>query len=313
MGERVYLNVDTNEGLLFIPFVGLRELDLFTVGYENSFELINSLNRMLDIFIDIDSVKRIYISGDMYKKSDKGSLSKIKYSSDNFDKELLAKMYALYLKQDRRRVMRSDIRNIITEGMVKFKGGKSLSDKDIEKAVEIYFDKDYKNQRDAYFIIKDFAKTMMIDGKEIGLVDRVSLKEFSFKEKKEHRMNILDMLEARNDDYFKYLLELFARDREQYDKVMDELSGYGLDELSAVLDLKGKKLFDGLNGNVNNKDSKTNTKKNNDDCYLDGDSIIDEDLYMLEYCTLMKIDMLQDLVYEFRNNSIFEDGFGRSR
>ena len=85
MGERVYLNVDTNDGLMFIPFIGLKELDLFTVGFQNGLELINSLNRMLDISINIDSVKRIYISGDMYKKSDKGSLSEIKYSSDNFD------------------------------------------------------------------------------------------------------------------------------------------------------------------------------------------------------------------------------------
>lgn len=302
MGERVYLNVDTNDGLMFIPFIGLKELDLYTVGFQNGFELINSLNRMLDISINIDSVKRIYISGDMYKKSDKGSLSEIKYSSDNFDKELLAKMYALYLKQDRRRVMKSDIRNIITKGMVMFKGGKSLSDRDIEKAVEIYFDKDYKNQRDAYFLIKDFAKTMMIDGKNISLDRRVSDKNVSFKENKEKRMNVLDMLETRKDGYFKYLLELFSSDRIQYDKVMDELSGYSLEELSNVLDMRGKRLFDGL----------TIDTKNNDN-NLDRDSIDDEDLYMLEYCTGMSLDMLQDLVYEFRNNSIFVDEYGRSR
>ena len=302
MGERVYLNVDTNDGLMFIPFIGLKELDLFTVGFQNGLELINSLNRMLDVSINIDSVKRIYISGDMYKKSDKGSLSEIKYSSDNFDKELLAKMYALYLKQDRRRVMKSDIRNIITKGMVMFKGGKSLSDRDIEKAVEIYFDKDYKNQRDAYFLIKDFAKTMMIDGKNISLDRRVSDKNVSFKENKEKRMNVLDMLEARKDGYFKYLLELFSSDRIQYDKVMDELSGYSLEELSNVLDMRGKRLFDGL----------TLDTKNNDN-NLDRDSIDDEDLYMLEYCTGMSLDMLQDLVYEFRNNSIFVDEYGRSR
>jgi len=302
MGERVYLNVDTNEGLMFIPFIGLKELDLFTVGFQNGLELINSLNRMLDISINIDSVKRIYISGDMYKKSDKGSLSEIKYSSDNFDKELLAKMYALYLKQDRRRVMKSDIRNIITKGMVMFKGGKSLSDRDIEKAVEIYFDKDYKNQRDAYFLIKDFAKTMMIDGKNISLDRRVSDKNVSFKENKEKRMNVLDMLEARKDGYFKYLLELFSSDRIQYDKVMDELSGYSLEELSNVLDMRGKRLFDGLTINTKNNDNN-----------LDRDSIDDEDLYMLEYCTEMSLDMLQDLVYEFRNNSIFVDEYGRSR
>ena len=39
MENKVFLNIDTNRGLVVIPFESLRKLDLFTVGYNNKEEL----------------------------------------------------------------------------------------------------------------------------------------------------------------------------------------------------------------------------------------------------------------------------------
>ena len=264
MGNKVYLNIKTDRGVIVIPFVGLEELDFFTVGYSSRGELITSLCKILNLSISMDEVSDVYITGDMYKKSDKGSLSQIKYSGNNFDKDTLMKMFALYLKQDRRRVKRNGIRNVITEGMVKFKGGRFVSDKEIDKAVEVYF-KDYKNQRDTYFLIKDFAK---VEKEQLSLVSRTA-------NRKE-----LYQLESREDNFFQYLIELASRDREKFEIAMDELSKADLEDIGRAL---GKNYIGVVDG-VSNEELGT-----------------PEDIYLLEHCTNMSIYELGDLLFEFRN------------
>lgn len=263
MGNKVYLNINTNRGVMTIPFVGLEELDFFTVGYENREELVDSLCKILNLSISIDDVADLYITGDMYKISDKGSLSQIKYKGNDFDKETLMKMFALYLKQDRRRVKRNGIRNVITEGMVKFKGGKSVSDRDIDKVVKVFFE-DYKNQRDSYFLIKDFAK---MEREQLSGDDRISNRQ------------LLHQLGSKEDNFVQYLIELASRDREKFERAMDELSKVDLEDIGRMLEKNSTPVFDALNDdNMPNPD----------------------DVYALEYFTGMKINELQDLLFEFR-------------
>lgn len=269
MGNLVYLNIDTDEGLLFIPFTDLEKLDLFTIGFENKEELITNLNKILDLSINLDEVNNIYISGERYKKSNRGSLDHIKYRKDNFNYKSLCDMFSLYLKQDRRRIRNNNIRNVITEGMVKFKGGRFISDKDIDLAVKVFFDKDYKNQRDSYFLIKDFAAIKINSlPKESRVANQLGLHQ----------------LEATTDDFYQYLIELSSRGTDEFDMAMEELSKSSLEEISKALKGNYQQIMDG----VANRDITT-----------------DEDAYLLEYCTGRKISELQDLLFEFRTDNFF--------
>lgn len=228
MGNRVFLNIETKNGLVMIPFLGLKELDYFTIGFENDEQLITSLSKMLDLSLNVEDVFRIYITGNRYKDTKNSSLLCIKYREDNYNIESLKEMFSLYLKQDHRRIKNCDIRFVVTKGMVDFIGGKSISDHDIDCAVDAFLKKDYKKQRDVYFMIKDFA-SIRVD--KLGKVERSRTE--------------LNMLDAEEDSFVQNLIECASRG-EDVDRILDEMALIDLEDISRVLSGSKKDIFDGL-------------------------------------------------------------------
>lgn len=266
MGNEVYLNIETNKGLIMIPFLGIKELDCFTVGYGSGAELIDSLCEILDLNISLLDVIRIYISGDRYKNNGNSSLNYIKYRADNYNVESVREMLSLYLRQDHRRIKYCDVRHVATDGMVKFKGGKAITDREINLAVKAFFTGDYKKQRDMYFLIKDFGG--------------VRIDKLSDDHKKQYKTE-LSKMESKEDDFYQYLIELASRGEEDLDRAMDELSRTDLEDISKLLN--GNGVFDGI------------TKDNEE---------VSEDVYAIEALTGMSINSLKNLLGEFCNNNV---------
>lgn len=277
MGKEVCLNIETSKGLIVIPFLGLRELDYFTVGYKNSFELVNSLCKILDLSISTFDVIRIYISSDKYKDTRNSSLGYIKYRDDNYNVESVREMFSLYLRQDHRRIRYCDIRYVTTEGMIKFNGGDSISDNEIKLAVNAFLGNNYKKQRDIYFLIKDFGG--------------VRTEKLSDDYLEEYTVN-LSKLESKEDDIYQYFVDLSSRGEKELSIAMDELSKTELEDIGRMLSYE--KVFDGID------------KK---------DDVVSEDREALEVLTGMSVKSLKKLLSGFCNNErdvhVKHNGLGR--
>lgn len=223
MENRVCLNIDTRKGLYVIPFLDLKKLDCFTVGFENEEKLIDTLNKILDLSIDMEDIVSIYITGDRYKDTDNSSLSWIKYSGDNWNLDALRNGLSLYLRQDHRRIRKCDVRFVNTQGMIRFQAGNPISDNDINLAVKAFLTtgKDtYKKQRDMYFLIRDGG---FVRGYKVPVVKT--------------RVNKTDLskMESYNDDFVQYLIELAGRGDEYLERAMEELSKVDLEDISRTL------------------------------------------------------------------------------
>ena len=262
MENKVILNIETKSGKIVIPFIGLKELDCFTMGYNNDIELIESLSKMLNLSLNVDYVLRLYITSDKYKDRKNSSLSCIKYSGDNYNIDSLGEMLSLYLKQDHRRIRNCDVRFVITDGMVKFNAGKDISDRDIDIAVKVFLKVNYKKHRDMYFMIKNFGG--------------IRIDKLAKEDRNRDRMHISKMSTSDEDSFVQYLIELASRNEDKLDKVIDELSRVELEDISRVLEDGKNDLFDGF-----------------------GNGDTDEDLYALESLTEMNIEQIIAIQDEF--------------
>lgn len=272
MENRVMLNIDTENGIYVIPFLSLKKLDGFTTGFENEKEMIDTLNRILDLDIELEDIISIYISSDNYKNN----LSCIKYSGDNWNVDSLRDMFSWYLRQDHRRIRNCDVRFVNTDSMLRFQAGKPISDKGIELAVRVFLNMDYKKQRDTYFMIRDFGTVK---------VDKVT-------REMENTKNVdLSKGEAYNDEFIQYLIELAGRGEEYLDKAMEELSLFDLEDISMALSKGGLGIYDGLGRSVFDE--------------------FDEDTYVLTLYTGMSIEELKSIQPSGGMKQLSISGFNR--
>ena len=234
MGNSVFLNIETNYGVIRIPFIGLKELDYFTMGYNDSEELINSLIKILDLSILFSDVLNIYIDGKDYTNNGNSSINYIKYRGDNYDMQSVQDMLSLYLRQDHRRIRFCDVRYVKTEGMIRFNGGMSITDREINMSVNSFL-KDrygnyiYKKVRDMYFLVKNFG------GVKINKLyaDYISTYDVN-----------LSKVEANEDDFYQYLIEYSSHGENEFEKAIDELSIMELENIKNTIE--DGNLFDGI-------------------------------------------------------------------
>lgn len=234
MGNSVFLNIETNYGVIRIPFMGLKELDYFTMGYNDSEELINSLIKILDLSILFSDVLNIYIDGKDYTNNGNSSINYIKYRGDNYDMESVQNILSLYLRQDHRRIRFCDVRYVKTEGMIRFNGGMSITDREINMSINSFL-KDrygnyiYKKVRDMYFLVKNFG------GVKINKLyaDYISTYDVN-----------LSKVEAKKDDFYQYLIEYSSHGENEFEKAIDELSIMELENIKNTIE--DGNLFDGI-------------------------------------------------------------------
>lgn len=276
MEKRVMLNIKTKNGDYVIPFLDLKKLDGFTAGFGNETEMIDVLNRILDLSIEMEDVISINISSDRYKEREGSSLSCIKYSNDNWNIDSLRDVFSLYLRQNHKRIRNCDVRHVNTDSMLRFQAGMPISDKGIELAVKVFLNMDYKKQRDTYFMIRDFGNIR---------IDK------SIREIEDTKKNNLSSSESYNDEFIQYLIELAGRGEEYLDKAMEELSRVDLEDISRTLEKGGLGIFDGLG-------------------VLSSD-IFDEDAYVLVEYTGMSIDELKSIQPSMGIEQLSISGFSR--
>lgn len=282
MKKDAYLVIVTTQGDITIPFLGIEEVDTFTVQYDKQKDLVENLFKMLDIKVPLDKVRDVYIFKEHYSKKDENTYIRnypVKYSGDNFNKDDIFYAFSSYLKDDPRRIRRTDVQYVKHDALMDYLAGeRGITDFDIERAVSSYLKKQgYSVYRDIYFLIKnhniysdDTIYNIRIDKvderKRTGNKDRIS----SFQTK---------------DPYFSYLQEYAKKGEEEYDKAMDMIASYSLEELRNLKSNLGQGIVDGIN----------------DDLML-----TQEDIYMLEELTGISLDTLIE-----RINSRNKKGNGR--
>lgn len=223
MSRPINLCIVINDKILTIPFNSLEEVDIFTMRYENRYNFLNRMIKILDLNVLIKDITEVYIEPSINKNMP------IKYSRDNYNLDSLIDCYALCVIKDKRYIS-SGLKKVI----INIKGDCSIDNltlKDIAFIIKRYFDRRYSIHREIYFMIKDD-----VDIK----IDKISSENINLK-----RDNISE-LESDND-YIQYLIELKQRGYD--DLALDELSKVDLEVLSTNLKNSRYGIFDGICNN----------------------------------------------------------------
>ena len=275
----IYLVIDTTKGSITIPFLGIKELDEFTIRYDNQDELVKNLFKILGIKSEPNKVRDVYVFKEYRNKSTgkcyTGHLP-VKYGVDNYKKEDIFYALASYLKDDPRRIRRTDVQYVKHDALMDYLAGeRQITDFDIERAVSSHLDSHgYMAHRNAYFIIKNHNyqnkdntyKIRIEKVEKIPNTDKMS----SFQTK---------------DPYFSYLQEYAKKGEEEYDKAMDMIASYSLEELRNLKSSLGEGIVDGVNDEL---------------------AISQDEVYTLEMLTGMSNQALMNLV-----NNYSKKGNGR--
>lgn len=229
---KVYLKLNTENGIISIPFKKIENADKFTVRYENMGTLINSIIEMLQLKIDMYDVSELYLSASAEEDSEK---LPIKYSKDNFDYQSLYEQFVIYLNQDSRRLWKLNTKDIKSKIGNKLQDNGSIDAYEVELLTAAYFgmhgheDTGYKRKREAYFLIKD-TKGIRIKINPIESIKRDDLSIYSNGE----------------DNYLNHLIELSKRNPEQFANLMDEIAKEDLESLSTLIKNQGYGIVDGV-------------------------------------------------------------------
>lgn len=183
----VYLVLEFDTRIIYLPFKDLEIVDCFTVMYDNPLELVASFNQLLELNIPNTEILDAYLSesidkiNDDMQEFDKRYLA-IKYRNDNFDKESIKIVLANYLKESIKRIDEYNGFSQVLNNYCRKKDGKytNLTDKDIEYVAKRYLGNNYKRYKECFFKLKDKKRNIKIN--EIK-IDYTKIKELEEAEK----------------------------------------------------------------------------------------------------------------------------------
>ena len=231
-----YLFIVTTKGVITIPFPSVKIADEYTVNFNDQNELISKLSKILQLDITQDDILDTYLEWQRYDARNRTIVSSklpIKYQSDNYDINNLKVVFSSYLKEDRQRIMRFDIRYLQTPTFINFVHGNGvLTERDIDFGVEAFLkDGNYMKARDIYFGLKYSKRKVKTLPKRIGY----------------NLSQDLDKHYTR-DTYLSSLLDYAKQGDEEYAKAMEIIASYDLEQLDSLVDSKEGKIVDGLYG-----------------------------------------------------------------
>ena len=231
-----YLFIVTTKGVITIPFPSVKIADEYTVNFNDQNELISKLSKILQLDITQDDILDTYLEWQRYDARNRTIVSSklpIKYQSDNYDINNLKVVFSSYLKEDRQRIMRFDIRYLQTPAFINFVHGNGvLTERDIDFGVEAFLkDGNYMKARDIYFGLKYSKRKVKTLPKRIGY----------------NLSQDLDKHYTR-DTYLSSLLDYAKQGDEEYAKAMEIIASYDLEQLDSLVDSKEGKIVDGLYG-----------------------------------------------------------------
>ena len=231
-----YLFIVTTKGVITIPFPSVKIADEYTTNFNDQNDLISKLSKILQLDITQDDILDTYLEWQRYDARNRTIVSSklpIKYQSDNYDINNLKVVFSSYLKEDRQRIMRFDIRYLQTPAFINFVHGNGvLTERDIDFGVEAFLkDGNYMKARDIYFGLKYSKRKVKTLPKRIGY----------------NLSQDLDKHYTR-DTYLSSLLDYAKQGDEEYAKAMEIIASYDLEQLDSLVDSKEGKIVDGLYG-----------------------------------------------------------------
>lgn len=283
MGINLYM--ETSKGIISIPFVSIKEADLFTSQYNSRFDnvgnrnkLLNFLIKILQLPISVDDIGRVYLS---YKNIDDIEFNyetclPVKYSKDNYNIDSVIANFSLYLKRDQSRLNYPGIRDVGKKKFSRFVPGE-MSNNDIDFLAGVYLNNDYRKIRDMYFYLSELDS---VNEKYNIRIDKLVSNNDDFSSEK------LSSLES-DDDFIQYLIELSSRGDREYNIAMEELSSSDLEDIRRSIGKTPVAVVDGLS------DSRLIN--------------VNRDIANLEECTGISIDKLREMC----KKQIVIDGRGR--
>ena len=209
-----------------LPFMGLASLDKFTVQYKNEKELISDLYKFLEFDGTIEDIYGVYVFSrnprdeERYGRALEDRLD-VKYMEDNFSEVEFEHVYARYLDDDNERIYNDPIRYVRHDTIMNFINGRgNITYRDIYLAVLAYLDDNYRKKRDVYFKLKRAGYKVEIDKVKLFRVKRTGTDLSKFES---------------TDEYFESLRRRVLEEPDSYGDVMDELSGYSIEELRSKM------------------------------------------------------------------------------
>ena len=269
MNKTIYLKMDTFYGVITIPFIDIKKVDEFTVGYTGFKKLVPTLIKVLDLPLDKYAVNDVYLTYDKYKRGRDDSCLPIKYIDNNFNDESLINAFCAYLENDPKRIYYNDIRYVKTNGILEYINTGKISSFEIKNAVKAYlnYDRGYKRKRETYFfldkVIKESSKS---EDRKIKIkIDKIVSSDV----RTEREMAGFD---PEDDSYLSHMLQYSRTSEEAFEKVMDEIGKTSLEELSRLLKKDGVGILDGVS---------------------DVSALLIGDIQKLEDCTGMSLEELK--------------------
>ena len=181
--DSIYLVMEFEHNLIYIPFKSLMDLDEYTKGFENVLELLATTNDILELNIPRDEMLDAYISKDIDNIYDdmqefRDRTLSIKYMRDDYDKKDLEKKFIKLVSKNINSAfsMFAGLKNIYDNYVIKYLANRTIEEKDIMKIALLYLGDNYKRYKGAYYILKDKKQKVKIKEKNI-VYTKESIKE----------------------------------------------------------------------------------------------------------------------------------------
>ena len=179
----VYLVLEYETGVYYIPFKNMACVDEFTSRYTSPLELCAVINDLLELNIPRNEMLDAYLSqsiDDVYddmQEYNKRYLA-VKYKNHNFDNLDLDIKFGNLIRYDGNKTKNFiGLDKVIAHYKSKYCINRDFMDKDIDKVALAYLGSDYKRRKECFFKLKDLGYRIKINQVHINYSDLKALEE----------------------------------------------------------------------------------------------------------------------------------------
>lgn len=179
----IYLVMEFDNNIIYIPFISLESIDEYTKGFDNPLELVAVTKDIIGLEISNEEILDAYISEDIDKIEDdmqefNNRYLAIKYQRDDYDKFDLERNFIKYVSNNRDDAFKefNGLKNIHDNYVSKYLNNRNITDRDIMKIALLYLGDNYKRYKECFFKLKDKKYQIRIKEKRI-LTSEESIKK----------------------------------------------------------------------------------------------------------------------------------------
>ena len=175
MDRSIYLVMEFDDKIIYIPFKSLKDIDEYTTGFDNQLELVAATKDIIGLDIPNEEILDAYLSEDIDKIDDdmqefNNRYLSIKYQKDDYDKSDLEKTFIKYVSNNINDAFKefNGLKNIYDNYISKYLTNRNIADRDTMKIALLYLGDNHKRYKECYFILKN--KKIKIKTKEKNIV-----------------------------------------------------------------------------------------------------------------------------------------------